>query len=469
MLGLAAIAALLLPWLSACLLLLLIAINVGAWLHIRKEEVLIQRLGEVARDSSHGHVDVRVTGIDIDGVVGDTCWAINEVLDQLEAVFREQSTVFELAVGGKSTRLAQEKGLRGVFRSSIQSTNVSVDALNEKRARQELDIYLGRLDGINSQSLIANTENSQAALMEVAQAVDSLSAFARHSAETSVEGAGESLAVTGQIESLAQQASALERVVDHLYEEGSRALGATRQIDDIVKKVNLLALNAAIEAARAGEAGRGFAVVADEVRALSEKTSAFSKEIQQSLGSVADEAARMMGAARAMSEATLYSLDRTYRVREKLDAVSDAAAVSNASSQLAKSLTVASLAKVGSFALKQVAYRQARDCKEANREVITFDSLDALIEHLPPAQRGKVRELGERLLADVHAAVESSRSGEHCTAAFEHMEASNGELIAAIDRAIAEVKANGDGGVGNVSNLLSYPRPGSSPIALHRR
>ncbi len=441
-LALAAIPLLYYPAASAVVLLLLLGINLLAYRRLRREEALIRRLGEVADGACHGKVDGRVTGINAAGVIGDTCWAVNAVLDQLEAVFHEQSTVFNLAIEGQSPRLAQEKGLRGVFRSSIEGTNVSVDALNEKRARQDQDIYLGRLDGINSQSLIANTENSQIDLMEVAQAVDSLSAFAKHSAETAVEGAGESRQATGQIENLAAQAAALEGAVEHLHEEGERALSATRQIDDIVKKVNLLALNAAIEAARAGEAGRGFAVVADEVRILSEKTSAFSKEIQQSLGAVADEAGRMMGAARQMTEATQGSLDSTYQVKEKLDAVSAAAAVSNASSQLAKSLTVASLAKVGSFALKQIAYRQARHLSATQPQEIVFDSLDALAEQLPESQRGRVRQLGEALIGDVKAAVASIQTGSQDSRPFERMEASNDALIAAIDAAIAEVKAS---------------------------
>jgi methyl-accepting chemotaxis protein len=425
---------------TGSLLVVVAMIIVAKNIQSQKEKILLQNLSDVLTFAGAGNTEVRVTGIGNSGKLGDACWAANSILDQLESIFREQATALNKVSESGRLRVIQVKGLHGEFRKLANLTNASLGLIKLQHQKLMDDLFLGKLDGINSAGLLTNLDHSHDDLMDVSQVVDSLAAFASQSAKAAVEGTDESRLATENIEHLAKQSAELEQAVNHLHEEGAKALNATKQIDVIVKKVNLLALNAAIEAARAGEEGRGFAVVADEVRKLSEMTAVFSNDIRTSLTALANNAGSMQSSAKAMIAATQVSLVSTYRVKEKLDLVSSAAFTSSTSSHLAKSLTIASLAKIDSFAMKQVAYRVARERKNYHTEGITFGSIDALTAQLAESHRIKIYKLAEALFNSINVAVESSRAGNQDIAVFESMEVANQEIIAAIDEALVDVR-----------------------------
>jgi methyl-accepting chemotaxis protein len=434
----AALSLLLSPWIAGALIAIAAVLTLRLAVQNERDERLLQQLVQVMNDAGAGNTEGRITGIGNSGSLGKLCWAVNDALDQLEALLREQCAALDHVSESGVLRTVQEAGLHGEFRKSAARTNTALRLIVSQQQKIQDDLFR-KLDGINSVGLLSNLGHSQDDLMEVAQVVDSLSAFASRSAEAAIEGANESRLATEQIEHLARQSADLKNAVTHLHEEGAKALSATKQIDVIVKKVNLLALNAAIEAARAGDHGKGFAVVADEVRKLSEMTAVFSSNIRNSLTAVANDAGHMQDSALAMSDATQASLESTYRVMERFEQVSAAAMTSSTSSNLAKSLTVASLAKIDSFTLKQNAYREARSPHSSE---LSFASIDALISQLPESSHDKIRALAENLMVSLRTAIDSLRSGARNTGYFEQMEEANQKLSDAIDETLTSARNN---------------------------
>lgn len=103
-------------------------------------------------------------------------------------------------------------------------------------------------------------------------------------ARQAVEQAGHGNAVVREsmkiMADAAVQTGSLREDLARLGETASSIGVIMDMVGDIADQTNLLALNAAIEAARAGAAGRGFAVVADEVRKLAEKTMGATRQVE---------------------------------------------------------------------------------------------------------------------------------------------------------------------------------------------
>jgi twitching motility protein PilJ len=90
------------------------------------------------------------------------------------------------------------------------------------------------------------------------------------------------VAVQETVQDMQSIRSSVQRMSKQVKALGDRSLEISQivsTIRDIASQTNLLALNAAIEAAGAGEAGARFAVVADQVRKLAESSTGATREI----------------------------------------------------------------------------------------------------------------------------------------------------------------------------------------------
>jgi methyl-accepting chemotaxis protein len=150
-----------------------------------------------------------------------------------------------------------------------------------------------------AERITVTMNDMSSAIEEISQTTQRAAADARK-AEESAHSGGATVQTT--VETIGDLLKANQETSSRIEELGrsSDAIGRIiNVIDEIAGQTNLLALNASIEAARAGEHGRGFAVVAGEVRRLAERTSAATKEIDQTVRAIQQGTAEAVEAMRS--------------------------------------------------------------------------------------------------------------------------------------------------------------------------
>jgi methyl-accepting chemotaxis protein len=128
---------------------------------------LLAQLNGVCHEVAHGRFERRLTHVQQGTALGDLCWNMNDMLDQLEACFREQATALGQAAQGNFGRRSQTIGLRGGFLLSQQATNASLASMEDKVKKEQADAS-------EKQAVLAREQLAASQNLRIKMALDSM-------------------------------------------------------------------------------------------------------------------------------------------------------------------------------------------------------------------------------------------------------------------------------------------------------
>ncbi len=126
----------------------------GQWLS-RAWLAPIAKLKLAVDEVAQGKFNSRVTGIaESHDEISMLCWSVNDMLDQLSVMFREQESSFRANLKGDFYRTAISGGMHGELRKNLDNLNVLLKEMEKQKIGAMRTQMLSRAHSLNTDNLL---------------------------------------------------------------------------------------------------------------------------------------------------------------------------------------------------------------------------------------------------------------------------------------------------------------------------